>query len=258
MKDKVVIVTGSATGIGQAIAARLVLSGSRVLVHDKDAGGIRSVATRLGPQASFHVDDLEDASSASRIVNAALDAFGQIDGIVNNAAFVPRSNVQTTSSELFDRVLAINVRAPLLLIQAALPHLISARGAVLNIGSINAYAGEPNMLAYSVSKGALMTLSRNLGDSLHREHGVRVNHINPGWVLTENEIQYKMDDGLPADWPSRLPKSINPSGTLIAPETIAEAAIFYLSDISRPISGSVVEMEQFPLIGRNPPKDIED
>ena len=86
---------------------------------------------------------------------------------------------------------------------------------------------------------------------------MRVNHINPGWVLTEGELQYKIDEGLPDDWPSRLPKEFNPSGTLIKPETIAEAALFWLDDASRPVSGSVVDMEQYPVIGRNPKKSVK-
>lgn len=257
MKGEVVIVTGSATGIGRAIARRLVAEGASVLVHDKDSDGVKVVADELGESARPHIDDLVDPSSPSRIVDAALGAFGRIDGLVNNAAFIPRSDIETTTLEVFDRVIAVNVRAPFLLIKASLPHLSQSGGSVLNIGSINAYAGEARMFAYSVSKGALMTLSRNLGDALHRDFGVRVNQINPGWVLTENEIRYKKEDGLPDDWPSRLPKEFNPSGHLIAPETIAEAALFWLSDASRPISGSVVEMEQYPIIGRNPAKKVE-
>ena len=93
-------------------------------------------------------------------------------------------------------VLAVNTIAPFLLIKAALPYLTPTHGCVLNIGSVNAWSGEPKLLAYSLSKGALMTLTRNLGDTLHRENGVRVNQINPGWVLTETEVQRKKDTRL--------------------------------------------------------------
>jgi len=257
MNNKVIIVTGSANGIGKAIAKRLVQGGARVLIVDKDADGARTVAADLGDRAAYHVDDLIDPACPGRIVEAAVDAFGRIDCLVNNAAFVPRANVETTTVALFDQAVAVNVRAPFLLIQAALPYLTESKGCVLNIGSINANSGEPNLLAYSVSKGALQTLTRNLGDALNREHGIRVNQINPGWVLTENEHRTQLAQGMPDDWPSRLSREMNPSGTLIAPETIAEAAVFWLSDASRPISGSVIDMEQFPLIGRSLTKHIE-
>ena len=256
LNEKVIIITGSAGGIGRAMARRCVAEGARVLITDRNEAGARQVVEELAPHAALHVDDLADTEAPARIAAAAVEAFGRIDGLVNNAAYIPRSDIHTTDAALFDAVMAVNVRAPMLLIQAALPHLEAAQGCVLNIGSINAYCGEPPLLAYSVSKGALMTLSRNLGDALHFHHGVRVNQVNPGWVLTENEYRLKLADGLPDDWPDNLPRSVNPSGRLVQPDTIAAAAVFWLSDASRPVSGSVVELEQYPIIGRNPPKEV--
>ena len=254
LRDKHVIVTGSTTGIGEAIARRFVAEGARVLVHglDRDAG--ERVVTELGPdRATLHVDDLADANAPARVVAAAVNAFGRIDGIVNNAAWIVRSNLETTDPTLFDRCMAVNVRAPLLLIRAAFPHLKSAQGAVLNIGSINGYCGELNQLAYSVSKGALMTLTRNLADA-HGRDRVRFNHLNLGWVLSANEYALKVKEGLPPDWPDHPPAAFAPSGRIMSPETIATAAVYWIGDESRPISGSVLELEQYPVIGRNPIK----
>jgi NAD(P)-dependent dehydrogenase (short-subunit alcohol dehydrogenase family) len=126
---------------------------------------------------------------------------------------------------------------------------------VLNIGSVNAYCGEPNLLPYSVSKGALMTMTRNLGDTLHRENGVRVNQINPGWVLTETEVKRKRDHGLSDDWYTKLPTVYAPAGRILKPSEIAAAAIYWLADECGPVSGQIVDLEQHPFIGRNPPKD---
>jgi NAD(P)-dependent dehydrogenase (short-subunit alcohol dehydrogenase family) len=125
----------------------------------------------------------------------------------------------------------------------------------VNIGSVNAYCGEPNLLAYSMSKGALMTMTRNLGDVLFREHGVRVNQINPGWVLTETETIRKKEHGLAENWYTSLPKVYAPAGRILWPAEIAAAAIYFLSDESGPVSGQVLDVEQHPFIGRNPPKD---
>ena len=256
LKDKVVIVTGSAAGIGKAIAECCVAEGAQVLVTDRASDGAIQVASSLEPRAAVHIDDLVDPDAPARIAAAALAAFGRVDAVVNNAAFIPRSDIHTTDAALFDRTMAVNVRAPMLLIQAALPELKRSGGCVLNIGSVNAYCGEPPLLAYSMSKGALMTMTRNLGDALHFHFGVRVNQINPGWVLTDNEYQLKLKDGLPEDWPDRLPKVTAPSGSLVSPETIASGAIYWLSDASKPVSGAVVELEQYPIIGRNPPKTV--
>lgn len=253
LRDKVILITGSTTGIGEATARRFVAEGAKVLVHglERDLG--EAVVKDLGAAASLHLDDLSDPDAPSRLVNATMSAFGRIDGIVNNAAWIVRSNLQTTDAALFDRCMAVNVRAPLLLIRAAFPHLKQSQGAVLNIGSINGYCGEANQLAYSISKGALFTLTRNLADAFGRDK-VRVNQLNLGWVLSPNEYKLKVSEGLPPDWHEHPPAAFAPSGQIMMPETIATAAVYWLSDESRPVSGSIVDIEQYPMIGRNPIK----
>src|SRR5690348_2259780 len=112
LADKCILVTGSTTGIGEAIARRCVAEGARVLIHglERDLG--ERVAADLGQKAALHIDDLADPQAPARIVAAALKAFGRIDAIVNNAAWIVRSNIDTTDAALFDRCMAINVRAP--------------------------------------------------------------------------------------------------------------------------------------------------
>lgn len=253
LAGKVVIVTGSTTGIGEAIARRACREGARVMLHGRETERGAALVAELGECARFVAGDLSDAEIPTVIVRETIAAFGRLDGVVNNAAWVVRSDIETTDARLFDKVLATNVRAPFLMIQAALPYLKASRGCALNIGSMNAYTGESNLLAYSVSKGALLTLSRNLADALCYD-GVRVNHFNVGWVLTPNEYHYKLNDGLPENWPDQVPAQFAPSGRLMKPEEIAAAAMYWLSDDSRPFSGSVVDLEQYPFVGRNPTK----
>lgn len=256
LENKVIVVTGSCTGIGRAIAERCVAEGARVVIHglEKDLG--LAVAGELGKdRAALHIEDLTIEEAPQRLVNAALKAFGKLDAVVNNAAMVTQGNVHTTDLAYFRKMLEVNTLAPFALIKAALAELKKTHGCVLNIGSVNAYSGEPDLMPYSVSKGALMTLTRNLGDTLMREDGVRVNQINPGWVLTENEAQRKRDHGLADEWYQHVPRVQAPSGRILWPREIAAAAIYWLSDESGPVSGQVVDLEQFPFIGRNPPKD---
>jgi NAD(P)-dependent dehydrogenase (short-subunit alcohol dehydrogenase family) len=253
LKDKVILVTGSTTGIGEAIARRVVTEGARVVVHGRDEARGQAMVAQWPERAVLALADLADPAAAPQLVETAIRAFGRLDAVVNNAASVARSNLETTDAAFFDKIMAVNVRAPLLIVRAAIRHLKQSKGCVLNIGSINAYSGEANLLAYSVSKGALMTLSRNLADALAYD-SVRVTHFNVGWVLTPNEYKQKIADGLPQNWPEQLDPQYAPSGRLLAPDDIAAAAVYWLSDESRPISGSVLELEQYPMIGRNPTK----
>ncbi len=180
---------------------------------------------------------------------------GRLDGLVNNAAVMTRSDLETTDARVFDDTMAINLRAPLLLIRAALPHFRrQGGGRVLNIGSVNGHCGERNQLAYSLSKAGMMTLTRNLADAYGAE-GLRVNALNVGWTLTPNEFELKKREGLPDDWPEHLPKSHAPSGRLLSPEDVAWAAVYLLSDEAPLLNGGVLDFEQYPVIGRNPVKD---
>lgn len=256
LENKVIIVTGSTTGIGKAIALRCAAEGASLVIHGLEAAWGQDVVAELGnDKAVLHIEDISTDGAPERLVDLAIKSFGKLDAVVNNAAIVASSDIHTTDKNFLRKLLEVNTIAPYALIKAALPWLSRQHGCVLNIGSVNAYSGEPNLFAYSVSKGALMTLTRNLGDTLHRENGVRVNQINPGWVLTETEKQRKKDHGLSEDWYKDLPAVYAPAGRILWPSEIAAAAVYWLGDECGPISGQVVDLEQHPFIGRNPPKD---
>jgi len=256
LKDKVIIVTGSTTGIGKAIAKRCVTEGAKVVLNGLEEEWGKQVLNELGNEnAILHIEDISNDNAAETLVELTIKTYGKLDAVVNNAAIVASSNIHTTDKNFLRRLLEVNTLAPFALIKTALPYLSKQHGCVLNIGSVNAYSGEPNLLAYSMTKGALTTMTRNLGDTLFRENGVRVNQINPGWVLTETEIERKKQHGLADDWYTHLPKVYAPSGRILQPSEIAAAAVYWLSDECGPISGQVVDLEQHPFIGRNPPKD---
>lgn len=256
LKDKVILVTGSTTGIGEAMARVFAHEGARVMIHGKDKNEAKELAAELGEPASFVFGDLEDPDTPARLIAETIAHFRRIDGLVNNAAVITRGSIEDADPETFDRTLCINVKAPLFLIRAALPHFRqNGGGRVLNIGSINAYCGERTYLLYSISKGGLMTLTRNLADALGTE-GIQVNQLNVGWTLTANEYAMKLRDGLPADWPTKLSKNVAPSGRIHSPEEVAIAAIYFLSNEAPLINGSILDVEQFPVIGRNPSKEI--
>ena len=256
LQNKVIIITGSTTGIGKAIAMRCAEEGAYVVIHGLEQDWGNQVIAEIGKdKAALHIEDISQDGSAQRLADAAIKNFGKLDAVVNNAAWVVSSNIHTTDTAFFHKVIEINTIAPFALIKAALPQLRETHGCILNIGSVNAYCGEPNLLAYSVSKGALMTMTKNLGDTLFREDGVRVNQINPGWVLTETEIKRKHEQGLSGEWYKNLDPFTAPAGRILLPAEIAAAAIYWLSDESSSISGQVIDIEQYPFAGRNPPKN---
>ena len=257
LQGKVIVITGSTTGIGKAIALKCASEGAFIVVNGLEEEWGKAVVKQIGmDKAVLHIRDISEESAPQSLVDVAIKSFGKVDAVVNNAAAVISSDIHTTDKAFLQKILDINTIAPFLLIKAALPYLTQQHGCVLNIGSVNGWCGEPNLLAYSISKGALMTMTRNLGDTLHRENGVRVNQINPGWVLTENEVQRKKEQGLTEDWYKNIPQLFAPARRILSPDEIAAAAVYWLSDESGPVSGQVMELEQYPLIGRNPPKDI--
>ena len=258
LKDKVILVTGSTTGIGEGMVRLFAREGARVVVHGTRREAAEKLAGEIekqGGQALVIIGPLDDVAVPARLIAETIAHYGRLDGLVNNAAATTRGNLETTDAAEFDRIIGINVKAPFLLIQAALPHFRrQGGGRVLNIGSINSYCGERNLFAYAISKGALTTLTRNLADA-HGAEGLRVNQLNVGWTLTPNEYAVKIQDGLPADWPTTLPKVYAPSGRLLSPEDVAWAALFFLSDEAPLVNGAVLDFEQFPVIGRIPAKE---
>jgi NAD(P)-dependent dehydrogenase (short-subunit alcohol dehydrogenase family) len=253
LKDKAIIVTGGTSGIGAAIATAAIREGAKVLVHGINETEGKATVERLGANAVLCIADLTKDDAPETIVKSALAAFGKIDGLVNNAAIFGGTNISEQSVEHFRAMVQVNLTAPLFLIKAAFEELKKSSGAVLNIGSINAHAGESKLLAYSISKGGMATMTRNLANA-NGVHGVRINQINPGWVLTEREYRDKVAVGLKPSWPQDLTRVDIPSGVMTTPEQMAEGAIYWLGDESRPFTGSVVDLEQFSIIGRNPEK----
>ena len=247
-----VIITGASSGIGKAAARSIHAAGANVLLQGRRESALDQLAQELGERARYVVASLEDIEDVGAILQKAQQEFGGVNGLVNNAAIFPRSDIDADILGQFDDVFDVNVKAPLLLAQGVYRscRALGRRGSIVNVGSINAYCGAPFLLIYAMSKGALMTMTRNLGDTLH-EHGVRVNQLNVGWTYTEGEIEIQRQAGAPDDWQDKIAKTAAPSGQLLMPEDVARQIVFWLSEDSAPVSGTVLEVEQFPVIGRN-------
>jgi NAD(P)-dependent dehydrogenase (short-subunit alcohol dehydrogenase family) len=246
LANKVALETGSTSGIGRGIAEHFATLGARVVVHGRREAQARDVAERLGRDAAFVAADLADVDACRHVVRFTVERCGGIDVLVNNAAMTTRGCLEDAPVELWDAIMNVNLRAPFLCLQEAVKSM-KARGggSILNIGSVNAYIGEPKLGPYSVSKGGLMTLTRNAAATLNR-HRIRVNQINVGWTLTEGEDRVKREEGKGADW---LEQAIvtRPFGRLLMPHDIASAAAYFASHDSALVTGTVMDLEQYPV-----------
>ncbi len=257
LKDKVVLITGSTTGIGEASARACVAAGAAVMIHGRREHAARTLAQDLGDKARFVLGDVADPEICVRIVEATVSQFGRIDGVVNNAARTSRATLDETDAETFDRHYHTNLRAPLLVIRQAVPYFRKqGGGVVVNIGSVNAWSGQADLLPYSAAKGGLQTMTRNLANALAAEH-IRINQLNVGWCTSPNEIALKVSEGLPENWHENVPKEFAPSGRLLTPEEVAVHVVFWLSAASRPANGCVYELEQFCILGRSVEREWE-
>jgi NAD(P)-dependent dehydrogenase (short-subunit alcohol dehydrogenase family) len=249
LNNKVAVVTGSTSGIGRAIAEHFASLGATVVIHGLDAMEAHEVADRLcgaGRDAISVPGDLRDVSSCRKVVQFAIESRGGVDVLVNNAGDVSRARLEDASVEFWDSMMAVNLRAPFLCLQEAVKSMKTrGGGSIVNIGSINAYVGSPKLGPYAVSKGGLMTLTRNAACALNRYH-IRVNQLNPGWVLTEGEERVQRKNRNGGEWLDEA-TATRPFGRLIKPQEIAYAAAYFACDESALITGAVVDMEQTPV-----------
>jgi len=241
LAGRAIIVTGAAQGIGAGIARACAAAGARLMLADRDAAGLARVAEELGAEAI--VADLETVEAPFAVAAACKAAFGRIDGLVNNAASVARGTLLETTPDFFDRLFAINTRAPFFLMREAVADMVARGepGAIVNILSVNALCGLPTLAVYSATKGALGTLTLNTAHA-HVADRIRVNGINLGWTLTEGED--RLQRALVGEnWLERVAPTL-PLGRLVSPEECARAVAWLLSDCSAPQTGTVMDLEQ--------------
>jgi NAD(P)-dependent dehydrogenase (short-subunit alcohol dehydrogenase family) len=248
--SKVAIVTGSTQGLGEAIARRVVddgFIGGLVICGRNTANGERLARefTERGCRTEFVRAELANVEDCRRIAETARHAFGRIDFLVNSAATSERGGILDSTPELFDRIMAVNVRAPFFLMQAAIQTMIARgiAGSIVNIISTSSHGGQPFLTPYSTSKGALVTLTRNVANSV-RKHHIRVNGINLGWMDSpaEHMIQ-KRFHGADDDWLQKAERQ-QPFGRLIKPAEAAQLATFLLSERSGLMTGSIIDYDQ--------------
>jgi NAD(P)-dependent dehydrogenase (short-subunit alcohol dehydrogenase family) len=232
LTDRVILITGAASGIGAAIAAQATAAGALVVGLDRVAG-------------PWITADLADPTATEGVVPWVIARHGRIDGLVNAAGITTRGSFTDGKMTDWDALFAINARAPFLLMQGAIRDMLGRRapGSIVNIQSMNAHCGIPELAMYSASKGALQTLTKNAAHA-HLADRIRVNGINLGWVDTPAERQMQaVTLGKGPDWMDQMAATL-PLGRFVSADDCARLAVYLLSDASAPMTGVSMDLEQ--------------
>lgn len=241
LKDKTAIVTGAGSGFGKGIAMRFAKEGARVGVIDINAEAAREVASQIGNSAFAMEADVSIDGDVSRMVQEALDRWGQLDILVNNAGTTHRNQPMTeVTEEEYERIFAVNVKSVYLGAKHVVPVMKKQDfGVILNVASTAGVRPRPGLVWYNTSKGAMMTATKAMAIELAGEK-IRVNAINP--VAGETGMLHLF---MGEDTPEKRAQFISsiPLGRLSLPEDMANAALFLCSDEAEMITGLCMEVD---------------
>jgi NAD(P)-dependent dehydrogenase (short-subunit alcohol dehydrogenase family) len=252
LKGKVVLITGSGSGIGKATALLFAGEGAKVIVNDISVQGRKTVEEiqRQGGEAIFLQADVTKAAEVETMVEKALDRYGQIDVLFNNAGISGVGAVHETSEEMWDRVVNVNLKGVFLPSKSVIPHMMQRKeGCIINMSSCIAEIGLMKRAVYSATKGAVLALTKSMQVD-YAPYGIRVNALLPGTILTpfvEDYLKHSYEN------PEEALEGIKKrqlNSELGRPEDVARAALFLASDESRFIMGSPLYVDGGVVFGK--------
>ena len=238
LEGKAAIITGGDSGIGRAVALAFAREGADVMIsyleeEEPDAGETAQVVEEAGKKAIKVPGDISEESRCQAVIEKAVDEFGKIDVLVNNAAHqMTVSGIADVSSELLDRTFKSNIYAMFWLVKAALPHMPEG-GSIINVSSIQAYQPSPTLLPYSTTKGAIVTFTKGLAQEVV-QYGLRANSVAPGPVWTPI-----IPASMPGDTVSQF-GGTSPMGRPAQPAELAPAFVFLASQESSYVNGEIL------------------
>ncbi|MFO1139677.1 MAG: SDR family oxidoreductase [Paracoccus sp. (in: a-proteobacteria)] len=249
LNGKIAVVTGGTQGLGAAIARAFADAGAAGIVIvgrglDKGQRVAAEITAATGVPVEMVAADLGLVADVQAVIPATDRRFGRVDILVNAAGLTDRGNLLNTTPELFDRIFAVNARAPFFLMQDAAKVMIrdGAEGRIVNIGSMSGLVGQPFLAPYAGSKGALATLTRNAGFALMR-HRIHVNQLDIGWMNSDHERALIAAETGDPGFIDRVAAK-KPFGRILDPAEVARAVLWLASDDSGMMTGAVIPFDQ--------------
>ena len=244
LTGKTIVVMGGARGIGRGIAERCAEEGASLVIADLSLER-EAVAAALGAGTALALPlEVRDAGDHLRVIEETIARFGRIDALVYGAGIFPRARLLETDEALWRRVIEINLTGAYLACQAVVPQMTAqGGGAIVTIGSLHARRGSPELFAYAVSKGGLVTLTLNLAAALAPDR-IRVNNVAPGWVMSEGEraVRGLEDHEQVSSFAAEAGRRI-PSGRMQTPGDIAGTVAYLLSDDATQVTGQIIAVD---------------
>lgn len=241
LDDKVLLLTGAASGIGRASALHAAREGASLFLTDVVAAGLEDTAKRvaeIGAQVEARAADISDEPQARASVAACIERFGRLDVLCNNAGIIAYERVHEMSLAFWRRILSVNLDGTFLMTREAIPHLLATKGAIVNLGSTAGLSGLAYGAAYSASKGAIHAFTRAIAVE-YADEGLRANSICPASIQTGMSGTAKLPKAAKIELLNRLGSLHGPAG----PEVIADLVVFLASDEARFISGTEIRVD---------------
>lgn len=244
MSKQVVIVTGASSGIGRATAKAFVTEGATVIAVGRNQGELTALASEiksLEGKLQTHLCDVTEFSQVDRLFIETIEKFGQIDVIVNAAGIIGSGSIETTTLDMWDKMMNINTRSVFYIMQKAVPYLEATKGNIVNVSSVTGTRSFPGILAYCVSKAAVDQLTRCSALELAPK-SIRVNAVNPGVVITNLHRRSGMDAEAYEKFLTNAANT-HPLGRAGNAEEVADLIVFLASDKASWITGATYEID---------------